>query len=352
MPASLSAEYDRRLDAGVIRDDEIQRKAVGVLDSLLAELRGAKKGFLGFGRTPPPQGVYFWGGVGRGKSMVMDMFADAARSAGLKVCRFHFHDFMNAVHDRIHDPKLAKYDDPARHVALALTNEAKLLCFDEMEVRDIADAMILARVMGGFFDGGGVMVSTSNRHPDELYENGLHRERFLPFIELLKTKMTLHHFDGDTDWRQQVLSGFPAWHSPDDDKSDEAMKKAFEQLSGGGVICSASVMVKGREIVFDHTSGSVALVDFDDVCGVPLAARDYLALAERFAGLLVCHIPCLDDSRRNEARRFMWLVDAFYDRKRFLVCSAKTPIEGLYQGSVWGAEFPRTRSRLTEMTNI
>ncbi|MCE2516881.1 MAG: cell division protein ZapE, partial [Alphaproteobacteria bacterium] len=261
-------------------------------------------------------------------------------------------DFMIAVHDRIHDPKLAKKDDPARHVAAAITGGAKLICFDEMEVRDIADAMIVARVMEGFFDDGGVMVSTSNRHPDGLYENGLHRERFLPFIDLLKKTMIIHDMDSDTDWRQRVLSGLPSWYTPNDAMSRQSLLAAFDQLSGGVEVAPVTVTVKGRDITFDHAAGSIAAVSFDEICARPLAARDYIALADRYAGLLVHDIPRLDDTMRNEARRFMWLVDAFYDRQRFLVCSAAVKIPDLYQGNSWKVEFPRTVSRLTEMTNI
>jgi cell division protein ZapE len=352
MLGQLNTEYSRRITIGAISDDAAQRLAIESLDELLTQLRSTKKGFWGFGQTLPPKGIYLWGGVGRGKSMVMDMFADCARRARITICRLHFHDFMIAVHDRIHEPKLAKKKDPARHVAAAISGGAKVICFDEMEVRDIADAMIVSRVIEGFFAGGGVMVSTSNRPPDDLYENGLHRDRFLPFIALLKDKMAIHHLGGDTDWRQRLLAGLPSWYTPNDVTSRRAMMAAFDQLSGGAEVSPVTVTVKGRDITFKRGAGSVAAVSFDEICAQPLAARDYIALAERLAGVLIYDIPRLDDTMRNEARRFMWLVDAFYDRKRFLVCSAETEPDDLYHGSAWKAEFPRTQSRLTEMTNI
>lgn len=348
----VKSEYQSRVAAGVVTEDTPQLEAIQQLDDVLNALLNQNKGFLGWGKSPPPKGLYLWGGVGRGKSMLMDMFADCARQAGVKTCRLHFHDFMIAVHDKIHDPKLAKQKDPARHVAAAITDHAELICFDEMEVRDIADAMIVARVMEGFLESGGVMVSTSNRIPDELYENGLHRERFLPFIELLKDKLTVHEIKSETDWRQRVLSGMPSWFSPNNAETRSELLSAFDKLTNGAEVEPVTVTVKGRDINFDHSAASVAVISFDELCARPLAARDYISIADRFAGLLVHDIPKLDDKTRNEARRFMWMVDAFYDRGRFLVCSAETPLEKLYVGTSWAAEFPRTVSRLTEMTKI
>lgn len=352
MSPLVTAEYDRRIAAGTVTDDAPQRQVIARLDALLDQLTHQKKGFFGFGKSPALKGVYLVGGVGRGKSMLMDMFADAARKSGVATCRFHFHDFMIAVHDRIHDPSITKKNDPARHVAAAITGGAKLICFDEMEVRDIADAMIVARVMEGFFADGGVMVSTSNRIPDDLYQNGLHRERFLPFIALLKEQMIIHDIASDTDWRQRVLAGMQGWYSPNDEMSRNAMVAAFETLSGGAEVAPVTVTVAGRDIPIAHAAGSVAAVSFDELCATPLAARDFIALADRFAGLIIHDIPKMDEAKRNEARRFMWLVDAFYDRQRFLVCSAAAKLPEIYHGTAWKAEFPRTVSRLTEMTKI
>ena len=347
----LLAEYQRRIDQGQINDDAPQRAAITPLDALLDQL-AAKKSRFRFKSKPVPKGLYLYGGVGRGKSMIMDMFAAEARQCGIKTARFHFHDFMAAVHDQIHDPKLAKEEDPARHVAAAITGGAKVLCFDEMEVRDIADAMIVARVMGGFFDDGGVVVATSNRHPDDLYENGLHRDRFLPFIAQLKDKVTLHEMVSPTDHRQRLLAAMPAWYHPLGAAADQAMAEGFARLTQGHDLEEVTVTVAGRPIAFDHTANNIAKVSFNQICGTALAARDYLALADRYSGLLICDIPMLDDELRNETRRLMWLVDAFYDRGRFLVCSAEADIETLYKGEAWQKEFPRTVSRLTEMTKI
>ena len=347
----LLDSYQHRIDDGQINDDLPQRQAITPLDTLLNQLNQKTSRFW-FQSKPAPKGLYIYGGVGRGKSMLMDMFADQARSCGIKTARFHFHDFMTAVHDQIHDPQLAKKDDPARHVAAAITGGAKLLCFDEMEVRDIADAMILARVMGGFFDSGGVVVATSNRHPDDLYENGLHRERFLPFIAQLKDKVILHEMISPIDHRQRLLASMPAWYKPLGVAADQAMEDAFIRLTQGHGLEVVTVTVAGRAITFDHVANNIAKVSFNQVCGTALAARDYLALADRYSGLLICDIPNLDDEWRNETRRLMWLVDAFYDRGRFLVCSAAVDIPDLYHGDAWQNEFPRTVSRLTEMSKI
>ena len=352
MTGLVQERYESGVASGAITDDAPQRDVVAKLDLLLNSLKSVKKGFLGFGRSDTPKGLYIWGGVGRGKSMVMDMFVDVAQSAGVKTCRLHFHDFMVAVHDKIHDPKFSKLKDPARHVASAITGDAQLICFDEMEVRDIADAMIVARVMQGFFDNGGVLVSTSNRHPDELYLNGLHRERFLPFIALLKEKTEQHEILSETDWRQRVLAGAPSWFTPPSQQSHQQMRDVFATLTNHAEISPITVTVAGRDIVIEEAAGNIGIVHFDDLCAKPLAARDYIALADRFSGLFMHHIPTMDENLRNEARRFMWLVDAFYDRGRFLVCSADAPLEKIYRGQSWAHEFPRTVSRLTEMTKI
>lgn len=350
----LTDEYERRIAEGRLEDDPAQRAVLPQLDALaeaLASSPGLAKRFLSIGKKPTPKGLYLWGGVGRGKSMLMDMFA-AAISAKTRVRRYHFHDFMVSVHDRIHAPELARSADPAREVARSIADGAKVLCFDEMEIRDIADAMIVARVIEGFMDGGGVLVTTSNRHPDNLYEGGLHRERFMPFIELIKTRLSINELASPVDWRQRILTGMPGWYTPLGKDSETAMEKAFDQLRGGVPVSPQWVDVAGRKIEVRLAAGSVAMMGFDALCCQPLAARDYLALADRFSGLLIADIPVMDDMMRNEARRFMWLVDAFYDRGRFLVCSAAAGMTQLYQGEAWAKEFPRTQSRLAEMTVV
>lgn len=352
MTTTVTSIYESRIASGQVTDDAPQRASIEKLDDLLSQLTTLKKGFFGFGRSASPKGLYLWGGVGRGKSMIMDIFADVATNKGIKTARIHFHDFMVAVHDMIHDPKFSKKENPAYHVADAITGGAQLICFDEMEVRDIADAMIVARVMKGFFDGGGVLVATSNRHPDDLYLNGLHRERFLPFIALLKEKTQQHEILSETDWRQRLLSGMPSWFTPDDAENRNKMDETFKRLTNNADLAPISVNVAGRTIKIDHAATNIGMISFNDLCRKPLAARDYIALADRLSGLFIYDIPVMDEAFRNESRRFMWLVDAFYDRGRFLVCAADNTLEGIYSGRSWAHEFPRTISRLTEMTKI
>lgn len=354
-PKYLTEYLDKQIRDGYLTEDIAQHAIADRLDRLIDALVAAKSGgFFRFRRKRTPiKGLYLWGGVGRGKSMLMDMFVQlASHEHGIRVCRFHFHDFMTAVHGIVHKEREKGVADPTASVMDQLTQDADVICFDEMEVRDIADAMIIARVMDGFMRRHGVLVVTSNRHPDDLYLDGLQRERFLPFIAALKEYNDVVEMGGDTDWRQRVLAATPGWYFPLDANTDNALAGVFEQLTGGVKKQPVSVMISGREIIIPLSANGVGLIDFHDICGVPLAAADYLALAERFAGLLISNIPPLTDMLQNETRRFIWLVDAFYDRKRFLIASAACDIDQLYHGRQWQAEFPRTVSRLTEMTRL
>lgn len=351
----LSQELDRRIHDGRLTEDRAQRDVAERLDRLIDALVTSKQGgFLGFGRKKPSiKGLYLWGGVGRGKSMLMDMFVQlASEEHAIKTCRFHFHDFMANVHSIVHQERMKGKSDPTANVMDQMTHGADVICFDEMEVRDIADAMIIARVMDGYMRRGGVLVVTSNRHPDELYLDGLQRERFLPFIKALKDYNNIVQMAGDTDWRQRVLADISGWYYPLNAETDNAMAVAMEQLTGGIKRQLVTVKISGREVIIPDAANGVGLIDFYAICGVPLAAADYLVLAERFAGLLITQIPQLTDTLQNETRRFIWLVDAFYDRKRFLIGSAECDINELYNGNQWEAEFPRTVSRLSEMTQL
>ena len=342
-----------RIDAGQLSADPGQQDVAAALDSLIARLAGGRKRrWLGLRRQEPARGLYIHGGVGRGKTMLMDMFHDSLVTAvpSLTPFRLHFHDFMVLAQDQVHAAREAGAADPIATAADALAASGQVMCFDEMEVRDIADAMILARLFTALFDRGVTLVATSNRHADELYKNGLHRDRFLPFIALLKTRCDIIEIAAGQDWRSQMLARLPAWYTPDDATAAAALDNAFASLAGAVSVGADIVRVAGREIAFEKVAGDVARTDFAALCEAPLAARDYLAIAGRFAGLVLAHVPRLTDSNEPAARRFMWLVDALYDRQRFLIASAQDEIDKLYDGHQFAFEFDRTRSRLGEMT--
>ena len=342
-----------RVATGELSADAGQNGVARSLDSLIERLAGPRRRrWLPRRRAEPVLGLYIHGGVGRGKTMLMDMFHDAlgAAAPSLTPFRLHFHDFMVLAQDKVHAAREAGAADPIAAAADALATGGQVMCFDEMEVRDIADAMILARLFTALFERGVTLVATSNRHADELYKNGLHRDRFLPFIALLKTKCDIVEIASGQDWRSRMLAQLPAWYAPDDDAAVTALDSAFSSLAGTVPVSADIVRVAGREIAFEKVAGDVARTDFAALCEAPLAARDYLAIAGRFAGLVLAHVPRLSDANEPAARRFMWLVDALYDRQRFLIASAEDEIDQLYDGHQFAFEFERTRSRLGEMT--
>ena len=348
--SSLTARYGALVAGGAIEDDPAQREIAVELDGLVRKLAESGRKRFSLTRKAAPKGLYVWGGVGRGKTMLMDMALDALVDAGIGARRFHFHEFMARVHDEVHAPALAKAGDPAMQVAGRIAEGARVLCFDEMEIRDIADAMIVARVVEGFLDQGGVLVATSNRRPDDLYEGGLHRERFVPFIELVKDRLDIRELASPNDWRQRQLAEMQHWYVGKDAETDPLMERAWGRLTCGIEERPDKVTVSGRSIAMERVAGSAAFALFDDLCARPLAARDYLAVAERYAGLFIARVPAMDDGSRNEARRFIWLIDALYDRQRFVVGSSRVAMEDIYKGDQWRAEFPRALSRLNEMT--
>jgi cell division protein ZapE len=355
--AALVAKDTLRFDAG-------QADTARALDGLIQQISSLEAPNLGrriaglFGKAAPSmRGLYIYGGVGRGKTMLMDMFFDAldadtdssSGAAMLGKWRLHFHDFMVLAQDLIHAARKSNPDDPIASVADQLITRGKIICFDEMEVRDIADAMILARLFTALFDRGAIVVTTSNRHADDLYKDGLHRDRFLPFIALLKDRCEMLEIGAGTDWRGALLAGLPAWFHPNNERARAALNDSFEQISAHMTPYKEIVRVAGRDIVFDTTVGDVAMVSFNDLCDRPLAARDYLAIAGRFTGIVMHDVPAFDAQNDHLARRFMWLIDALYDRGRFFLASAELSVDSLYNGDKWQFEFARTQSRLREM---
>ncbi|AWK87610.1 cell division protein ZapE [Azospirillum thermophilum] len=370
------ARYRARRGTGTLRPDPDQELAAEKFQSLYQALKGyqppsmeseAKTGWLqrfGLGRlraAPPspeiastaPQGLYLYGGVGRGKSMLMDLFFETAPVE--KKRRVHFHEFMLEVHERIHQyrqsgkGKAGGADDSLPELARALADEAWLLCFDEFHVTNVVDAMILGRLFTNLFDLGVVVVATSNWPPDMLYKDGLQRELFLPFIALLKEKLDVLSLEGPTDYRLDRLQGMPIYHWPLGAESDARMKEAFAALTGGQPGECTHLLVQGRRVDIERAAKGVAWVDFWDLCGKPFGAADYLAIATHFHTVLIDDVPTMKDERRNEAKRFMTLIDALYEHKVNVVIAAEGPPERLYPEGTHAFEFERTVSRLMEM---
>ncbi len=364
---ALLDDYRARLAASAIKPDPAQAFAVEKLETLsraLASYRpdprpGFWRASLGFARKfgteqrgAPPTGLYFFGGVGRGKSMLMDMFF--AHAPVEKKRRVHFHAFMLEVHARIHawrqTGEAKKGDgDPIPPLAAALADEAWLLCFDEFQVTNIADAMILGRLFGAMLDKGVVVVATSNLEPDDLYANGLQRERFLPAIELLKTKLDVLALDGGIDYRRIRIRGLPVYHSPLGTAATAELEKAFATLTEGATVGELTLDVGGRDLVLARTGGGVVFETFEHLCMRALGAADYLALARTCHTLVLDGVPVLVADRRNEARRFVTLIDALYEHRAKLVMAAEAPPEGLHPAGDHAFEFQRTASRLHEM---
>jgi len=353
MSGRVLEHYERRLSLGEIGPDEAQRRAAVRLDKLAAELAGwrpPRPGFLARmlrnGATAP-RGVYMHGAVGRGKTMLMDLFYEATDFAPKR--RLHFHEFMAEVHERIARGRATTDGDPIPFVAAELAADAGLLCFDELHVTDIADAMILARLFKVLFERDVVLVATSNAHPERLYWNGLNRQLFLPFIEMLERELDVIELKAAKDFRLEKLAGRQLYFWPCDARAGAAIEDHWQRLTGHHPAAPATLEFKGRSLRVPLASMGVARFTFADLCERPLGAADYLHIAHAFHTVLIEGIPVLGPAQRNEARRLINLVDTLYDNRVCLIASAAAEPRRLYPAGDGASLFERTASRLMEM---
>jgi cell division protein ZapE len=364
MASSVATRYGADVAAGRIERDDAQLVIVErmtELEARMAEYRLTRKssalGWLFASREralPPIKGMYIYGEVGRGKTMLMDLFFESSPVAQKR--RAHFHEFMLDVHERIYairqKVKFGEPDeDPIRRVAEDLAAETWLLCFDEFHVTDIADAMILGRLFAQLFERGIIVVATANVPPDELYKDGLNRALFLPFIDMLNARMDIVQLGARTDFRLEKLAGQPVWYVPDDAAADASLDQAWRRLGGGERGGALELAVKGRSVQVPRAFRGVARFSFHDLCEEPLAAAEYLRIAREFHTVILDHVPVMAYDDRNAAKRFIILIDTFYDMNVKLIASAAAAPDALYRADEGfeAREFKRTASRLIEM---
>ena len=353
MTGPVRAAYDRLIAANELKPDPAQVRAVAALDQLAAGI--AKRGFLSrlFGSADGPAGVYLWGGVGRGKSMLMDLAFDHIDVQPKR--RVHFHEFMLDTHQRLRRARERENGDPIEPVAEQIAAETQLLCFDEMQVTNPADAMILSRLFGKLLAEGVKVVTTSNRPPGDLYKHGLNRELFIPFIKLIERRMLVVEVNGPTDYRLDRLEGVEVWHVPNGPRATAELSQAFFQLTDYPVEDRAKVPAEdidvggGRTLHVPKSLKGVAVFSFRKLVGQPRGAADYLAIARRFHTVILVGIPVMSRDMRNEAARLVTLIDALYDHKVKLLAAADAQPAGLYPSGDGSFEFQRTISRLEEM---
>lgn len=361
---TVASAYESRVASGEFSLDSAQVQLAARLDVLLEAVSNqrlaTKSSALGwmFGRkktSKTPRGLYVHGAVGRGKTMLMDMFFELVPAKRKR--RAHFHDFMADAHARIHAHRQklkngeTKETDPVPPVAAELFEEAWVLCFDEFSVTDIADAMLLSRLFEQLFKLGCVLVATSNVEPDNLYRDGLNRQLFLPFVGLLKDNVDILNLDARTDYRMETTTKLPVYHQLTDGEGEAAMDQAWKQVTAGKQTGPDKVHIKGRDVAVPVAGAGAARFGFSDLCEKPLGASDYRAVSERYHTVFVDNVPLMRDAGRNAAKRFITLIDTLYDRKNRLFVSAVAMPDGL-SAETTGTErfeFDRTASRLNEM---
>ena len=354
--SELLQRYYRELRTRGFRSDAAQLTALARLDDLRTRLLAATPAsaarpgrwlaaLLGPRARPPVRGLYLWGGVGRGKTWLMDLFFASLPFPERR--RRHFHRFMHDVHAEL--KTLRQERAPLEHIAAGIAADTRVLCFDELYVTDIADAMILTGLFEGLFRRGVTLVATSNVPPQELYRDGLQRERFLPFIEMLKRDLDVLELDNGRDYRLSRLIGRPIYYTPNDAKAAAALEEIFAELCDEVRPEPMVLEIKKRAVKVPRQACGAAFFTFDDLCGQPLGAVDYLAIAEAFDSIVLAGIPLLTPDLRNEAKRFNTLIDTFYEAKVHVVISAAAPPQALYPAGDGSFEFERTVSRLMEM---
>lgn len=344
--SDLIALYTARIADGTLHPDSAQQAVLPEFERIRSALAVPAKRGLFRKAPPPPRGLYLWGGVGRGKSMLMDLFVDSL--AGIPVRRVHFHAFMQEIHSAMHDARQRGVEDALAPAAAQVIEQVKVLAFDEMQITDITDAMIVGRLFEALFAAGVVVVTTSNRVPDDLYKNGLNRQLFLPFIKLIKDRMEVRELASPTDYRQDRLQGARVYFTPIGPEAREQIAGVWADLAGGAG-SELVLEVKGRRVILPKFRNGVARASFYDLCGHYLGPADYLAIAAAVKVLVLEDIPRLSRNNFNEAKRFVTLIDALYEARVRLICSASAEPEMLYVEGEGVFEFERTASRLREM---
>jgi cell division protein ZapE len=341
--------YENLVAEGRLTDDRDQRRLLAHFQDLFERLQAARPGLVDRlkKRHPPLTGLYLHGSVGRGKTMLMDLFAESLDQAGIGIWRIHFHRFMDTIHDRLRAQE--KRRDPLQAVAASVAERARVLCFDEFHVSDIGDAMILGGLLKELFARGVTLVATSNTAPGNLYAGGLQRERFLPAIAAIERRCLIETLDGAEDYRLRELVRHPVYHHPANEHAQAELAEEFHALAAGEQISDAPLKIRGHTIQPIKRAGSVVWFDFATLCEGPRSAADYIELARRFGTLILSDIPQLGEHDNNAARRFIHLVDECYDRAVKLIVSAATDPTELYTGQRLATPFERTTSRLIEM---
>jgi cell division protein ZapE len=355
--------YDSLVSSGAVSEDTAQQALCARYDALLSELNAYNlhqkswSNWLLRRTSSVPRGIYSHGQVGRGKTMLMNLFFE--KVTHISKHRIHFHGFMQHIHGLIHEHRQKNNsgdEDPIPPIAKALAKRHSLLCFDEFYVSDITDAMIISRLFKALFDEGLILVATSNSAPDELYKNGLNRHYFEPFISVLKAHCEIWNLDARTDFRREKLLGYIAYHTPLTAQTDKAMDDAFARFLSQELdqktAYPTTLKVRGHDFFIPLASTHVARFGFEDLCGKPYSAADYIALAQKFKTIFIDHVPQLNAAKANEAKRFTLLIDVLYESRTVVFLSAACSLDTLYDIKKTEHEFARTSSRLFEMTSL